>query len=230
MMSAEYSIHLLHDGGRMKEKMLDKLDIFIFAKDKNFRYLYCSENMAAAAGLDSPIQIIGKTDYDLCWKKHVELYRRGDIDVLNGGTRINVPEPQPQINKLATILTTKNILKDKHGYSRGIIGSYLDITGYTLKKNNGNFDKNKYRFYIEENSKSEYFTKQELQIFKCIILGWDVDKIASKIFRSKKTVESHIAKIKLKLQCSSKNQIAPRAIELGLTYIIDNPKLEGDAF
>ena len=59
----------------MKEKILDQLDLYIWAKDKNYRYIYCNENYAMAAGLDSPEKIIGKSDDQLPWRKFADYFR-----------------------------------------------------------------------------------------------------------------------------------------------------------
>lgn len=206
----------------MKETILENLNIFIFAKDKNLKFLYCNENFAAAAGLDSPNQVIGKTDYEMYWKKHADFYRNGDALVLNGHAKINQLEIQTQPTKIANVLLTKNILQDKNKNILGIVGSYIDISGYSLKKNAGRFDEKEHRFYLGDYFNNEYFTKNELEIFKRLLLGWSVEKISNFLCRSKKTTETHIGNIKLKLQCSSKNEIIPRAIEFGLTYILEH--------
>lgn len=41
----------------MKEQVLDQLNLYIWAKDKNYRYVFCNENYAKAAGIDSPQQL-----------------------------------------------------------------------------------------------------------------------------------------------------------------------------
>lgn len=71
--------------------------------------------MAEASGLDSPKQVIGKTDYDLCWCKQADIFRGGDKEVLHGNVLINVQETQIQPTKIANILTSKTILTDKNG-------------------------------------------------------------------------------------------------------------------
>ena len=62
----------------MKENILDKLNLYIWAKDKNYRYLYCNEHYAMAAGLDSPGQIVGKSDEELHWRKYADFFRAGE--------------------------------------------------------------------------------------------------------------------------------------------------------
>jgi hypothetical protein len=161
----------------MLEKVLTDLSLYIFAKDKNLKYLFCNENLAEAAGLDSPSQIIGKTDCDIFWKKHADFYRRGDAKAITGETRVNIPEIQSQPKGIANILVTKTQLMDSNENCVGVIGSYFDITGYLLTKKEGKFDLDKQRFYLGEPFDNEYLTPRELEVFRYILYGYTLKKL-----------------------------------------------------
>ena len=193
----------------------------IFVKDKCSNYLYCNEAVAEAAGLDSPKQIIGKTDRDLFWRQQANLYIHGDHNVLQGKVQINVQEPQTQLTKIATILTTKTILTDKKGYITGVIGYGTDITGNSFSKNNGYICSQKNIFYLGEHFSNEYFTKRELEVFKYLLLGKSVEEISVTLYRSIKTIQTQIKHIANKLQCSHKSEIVPTAIKYGLTHVLN---------
>lgn len=211
----------------MIEYVLDSnKQIFLFAKDKNLKYLFCNEATAEAAGLDSPRQIIGKTDYDLFWRKHAELYRSGDTDVIHGKTKINASEIQTQPTRVANILICKMILPDREGYPGGVTGHYIDVSGYTVKKNNGHEDRNKNIFFLGPNFGNEYLTKKEFSVFKYLLLGFSVEKMSKLMFRSISTIKSQINSIARKLQCTHKSEIVPTAVKFGLTYVLDGITLE----
>lgn len=118
----------------MKEKILDQLNLYIWAKDRNFRYVYCNENYAMAAGLDSPNQIIGKSDDHLPWRKYADFFRVGDYGVLQGNSRVNAPEVSDTVNNVKDILVTENQLLNSSNKCIGVIGSFIDITGQQLVK------------------------------------------------------------------------------------------------
>jgi PAS domain S-box-containing protein len=103
---------------------------FIYLKDSEFRYIMCNENFARVAGLSSPNEIIGKTDYDLVWKDtQADLFRQGDIAALKGIKKINFEEPQLQVDgETRIVLANKVPLLDKNDKIVGILGNYLDIT------------------------------------------------------------------------------------------------------
>ena len=56
-------------GWLMIEQVLKQANMYVWAKDKSYRYIFCSEKYAEAAGIDSPAQIIGKSDDQLPWRK-----------------------------------------------------------------------------------------------------------------------------------------------------------------
>ena len=198
------------------------LPIIIFAKDTNSKFLFCNEAAAEAAGLDSPSQIIGKTDYDLAWRNQAELYRSGDQNVLHGKILINVQEPQTQPEKVATILISKTRMCDKKGFVKGIIGHATDITGYSITKNNGHIDSQKNIFYLGQDFSNEYLTKREFEVFKYLLSGKSVEEIALILSRSKKTIQVQIKSIANKLQCSHKSEIIPTAMKYGLIHVLNN--------
>jgi DNA-binding CsgD family transcriptional regulator len=209
----------------MLEKVLTDLSLYIFAKDKNLKYLFCNENLAQAAGLDSPSQIIGKTDYNIFWKQHADFYQRGDTQAINGNTRLNIPEIQTQPKGIANILVTKTRLMDDNEHCIGVIGSYVDITGYLLIKKAGKFDLDKQRFYLGKSFSNEYLTPRELDVFRYILYGYTLRKIASLMNISLPTTRWYVRSLKLKLQCHSKGEIMSTAIQHGLTYILEEYKL-----
>lgn len=111
--------------------ILDNIPQFIFWKDRNSVYLGCNRNFALVAGLNSPDEIVGKTDYDLAWKKEEsDFFRECDARVMETDTPdYHIIEPQLQANgKQAWLDTTKVPLHDAEGNVVGILGTYEDIT------------------------------------------------------------------------------------------------------
>jgi PAS domain-containing protein len=70
--------------------------ILIYAKDKNSKYLFCNEAVAELSGLDSPKQVIGKTDADLFWRKYSDFYVSIDHTVMHGNMFTNQQVPFTQ--------------------------------------------------------------------------------------------------------------------------------------
>ena len=50
------------------QRVLDSLPMHIFWKDTDSVYLGCNRDFARVAGIDSPDEIVGMSDFDLAWK------------------------------------------------------------------------------------------------------------------------------------------------------------------
>ena len=197
------------------------LNIYIWAKDKNYKYIYCNEHFAEAAGLDSPEQIVGKSDIQLPWRKFAEHYQVGDYGVLQGNARINVPEVTDTVTNIKEVLVTESQLLNKSNQCIGVVGSCVDITGKQLVKKIGYYDPIKKRYYFDDEGLGNmYLSAREITVFKHILLGYTAGQIGEKIKISPKTVESYIEAIRLKLQAKNKGEIIATAIQFGLTHIL----------
>ncbi|MBU0743816.1 MAG: PAS domain-containing protein [Gammaproteobacteria bacterium] len=51
----------------MKSKQSSFSPVYIFGKDKSGKFIFCNEPFAEVVGVDSPADVIGKTDSQLCW-------------------------------------------------------------------------------------------------------------------------------------------------------------------
>ena len=116
---------------RFLQLVLDNIPDFVFWKDRNSVFLGCNKAVARAAGLDAPDQIVGKTDYDLGWKKEEsDFYVAMDRRVMESDqAEYHIIEPQLQADgKQAWLDTCKVPLHDEQGNVIGILGTYTDIT------------------------------------------------------------------------------------------------------
>jgi PAS domain S-box-containing protein len=111
--------------------VLDNIPAAVFWKDRNSVFLGCNQAIAQAAGLESPDQIVGKTDYDLGWKKEEsDFYVAVDRRVMdNDQAEYHIIEPQLQADgKQRWLDTCKIPLHDDQGRVIGILGTFMDIT------------------------------------------------------------------------------------------------------
>ena len=112
--------------------IIDNMPQYIFWKDWNSVYLGCNEKFARAAGIEKPSDIVGKTDYDLAWKKsESDLFRACDRKVMETNTpEYNIIEPLLRADgKHVWLDTSKMPLRDTDGNVVGILGTYEEITG-----------------------------------------------------------------------------------------------------
>ncbi|MEW6386636.1 MAG: PAS domain S-box protein [Thermodesulfobacteriota bacterium] len=103
----------------------------IFWKDLNSVYLGCNQNYARAAGLETPEEVVGKTEYDLPWgPEETETYLAEDREVMQSR---QAKYHQVQTKLLADgrriwVDGTKIPLLSADGGVMGVLGVYDDIT------------------------------------------------------------------------------------------------------
>lgn len=111
--------------------ILNTIPQSVFWKDLQGRYLGCNIGFAHGAGLGSPDEIIGKTDFDLPWpEKDAKAYRADDQAVIaSGQPRLHIKEQILQANGSRIHADTSKIpLIDSDGVAYGVVGVYEDIS------------------------------------------------------------------------------------------------------
>lgn len=123
--------HQLTASQQLLQLVMDTLPEAIFWKDENSAYLGCNQSFAQDAGLESPQDIIGKTDYEMPWQpEEASFYRECDRRVMaSNKAELGIVEPQLQDDgKHAWLETNKVPLHNTQGEVIGILGTYQDIT------------------------------------------------------------------------------------------------------
>ena len=111
--------------------ILNMIPQSIFWKDLEGRYLGCNQVFAAAVGLEDPIRIVGKTDFDLPWPRaEAEAYRADDRDVIEKNrSKLHIIEALQQADGTRLVIDTSKVpLRDAHGRPFAVLGVYEDIT------------------------------------------------------------------------------------------------------
>ncbi|KTD32160.1 sensory histidine-kinase / response regulator [Legionella nautarum] len=109
--------------------IINSLPGAVYWKDTEGRYMGCNQFVAQMAGFERPEQVIGKTDFDLCWKEFAQDWRDLDLEVMQE----NKTHKKEEIAKLAdgriiTEITLKSPLYNQRKEIVGIIGTSMDIT------------------------------------------------------------------------------------------------------
>jgi PAS domain S-box-containing protein len=113
------------------EQVIENVPHSIFWKDRDSVYLGCNRNFAKECGFKSPQDIIGKTDYDLAWKKEqADLFRKVDKHILSSGeSKLWIEESRLRADgSEVTVLSSKVPLRDPSNAIIGVLGIYADIT------------------------------------------------------------------------------------------------------
>ena len=110
--------------------ILNTIQVRVFWKDLNLRYLGCNTPFAQDAGFEKPEDIIGRDDYVMGWRAQADSYRSDDLAVIkSGNAKMFIEEPQTTPSgKTINLLTSKIPLRDNNGNVVGVLGTYIDIT------------------------------------------------------------------------------------------------------
>ena len=155
------------------QSIIEHAPLRVFWKDRACRYLGCNSLFAVDAGLSSPDDLIGKSDFDMGWRDQAELYRADDQKVMDSGVpKIDFEEPQTTPDgKTIWLSTSKVPLQAGDGEVIGILGIYTDIT----ERKNATLELADYRLHLEHLVAER---TQELSLAKDVAEGASLAKSA----------------------------------------------------
>ncbi len=110
--------------------MLSASDDMSYIKDKDLRYICCSNSAAKIIGFENPREIIEKTDYDIFSKELADRFNKDDRQILKSGEPfVGRIEKIPGKNSgLTLVSTSKYPIIDSEGKVIGIYSVSRDIT------------------------------------------------------------------------------------------------------
>lgn len=112
------------------QAIVDNLPRAIFWKDKDLCFMGCNKIFAAVAGEKSPKDLIGKSDFDMAWKDHAELYRKDDMEVITT-RKAKLDIEEANINsegEESWVLTSKVPIINENNEVVALLGMFEDIT------------------------------------------------------------------------------------------------------
>jgi diguanylate cyclase (GGDEF)-like protein/PAS domain S-box-containing protein len=120
----------LQESKKMLQLVINHIPQRVFWKNTELVYLGCNDAFCRDAGLESPEQIVGKTDFELSWRANAEMYRKDDQETMRSNqAKINFEEPQRREDGSESWLRTSKIpLEDIRGKTIALLGLYEDIT------------------------------------------------------------------------------------------------------
>lgn len=194
--------------------MLDTshLPCYLFWKDIQGRFLGCNEVFAQVADLNTPQDIVGKTDYDCPWAyTEADKYRADDLQIISTGQKkISFQETQTRrSNIFAHVLTSKMPLLDQHHKIIGIIGTAQDIfvsddinqfkIAYSSLLQYPLIHKTKMELFslIQKTIQNRVLSLQEVECLSLWIAGYTIRESARILHVSSTIIQSLRDKIKL---------------------------------
>lgn len=197
----------------------------ISEKDKDSRITKCNDVFLEYAGLKSDNTILGLTDYDLPWAKHADIYRRHELDTIEGNNHSIIYPLIDSSGKKRLFLHTKIGKQDDHGNITTILCHAIEILNPDIN----------YLFSLLLNCNPEELcifsvggvsknnikvTNREKEVLFFLSKGRTAKSVARALNISPRTVRCHIEHIKTKLNCHTKEELIDAAMEQGFSQIL----------
>ncbi|WP_437626159.1 PAS domain-containing protein [Sorangium sp. So ce1151] len=115
------------DGGGMLSAILDNAPMYIYAKDREGRYLLFNRRCQEIAGCSFE-DVRGKSDYELNPREVADAYSQADREVLTTGKPMSVEEAVPTGAGTLHVLSVKFPIMDAAGRVAGVCGISTDVT------------------------------------------------------------------------------------------------------
>jgi PAS domain S-box-containing protein len=112
-------------------EVVDSIPHRVFWKDRKSLWLGGNRQMAQDCNLESPRDLVGRTDHDFFAKEHADFFQKCDREVMESGEALlEIEEPQQRPDgSMNYLLTSKVPFRDPSTNEViGIIGTYIDIT------------------------------------------------------------------------------------------------------
>jgi PAS domain S-box-containing protein len=122
----------MSDPDTILKLVLSNIPQGVFWKDRNSVYLGCNRVICQALGLDSPEDLIGKSDFEFpsITREQAEHFVKTDRQVMESGqSQFAIVEPLDRYDgRTIWIETIKVPLRDSHGTIIGVLGTWQDVT------------------------------------------------------------------------------------------------------
>ncbi|MEE3717246.1 PAS domain S-box protein [Tumidithrix elongata RA019] len=125
------SENTLRESQQFLQTVLDVFPLAVFWKDRQSVYLGCNQLFSSTTGLTSPLEVIGKTDFDFCYTEaEATSYRADDRQVMESGVaKLSIEETITLPTGEQRWLETNKIpLRDLEGNVVAIVGTFQDIS------------------------------------------------------------------------------------------------------
>lgn len=197
--------------------------ILLVRKKPDLTFISANETWQKYAGFASADDIIGRNDEHCSWAQYAELYKRHDIDALNGNIYSVINPAKDADGRDCWFHGYKYPEFDKEGNVTSIQVVAHEITNpywveSTNQLYNNNYYKNKH-YWIGKKTE-ESLTKTEQKVLFLLLRGLTAKGIAMILKVSSRTVEKHVNNIKAKFNCSTKAEVIEYAVYKGYIHII----------
>jgi len=216
--------------------VLNQIPMVFAIKDLSSRYRLTNQMTAELFGFKSAREVIDNEikDEQLQCKaaELAETFYQEDYEVITDCTTKTYFTKMTLANgRQSCVLGPKKPYLDIHGNIVGSVFCYVDITNRYIvnhdrlveyarncdvnRKNDGQFS-----FEVTKSYSNFNLSTRQQECLFYLLRGYSAKGISNRLDLSVKTVETHIYKLKIKLDCSTRQQVIEKCINHGLLNVI----------
>ncbi|MBB71281.1 MAG: hypothetical protein CMF50_02640 [Legionellales bacterium] len=207
--------------------LLDAMPQGIYIKDKDLVFRYGNHLAVEPSGLKAD-DYVGRSDWEMPWDKHAQSYIDYDNDTLAGHHYSKLSLSNGTDGEKIVIHDRKFVLSGLNGEQLGVIGTFkiIPFKYFEVFKVINGLTQDSYKIcadlnnYLNSTKENYTLTKKESTCLFYTLHGKSAKEIARVMGISNKTVEFHIANIKIKWNCNTKQDLFVKAFELGCFNVL----------
>lgn len=207
--------------------LLNQLTGWILCTDMTHKINYSNERYSYVAGFNNVEEILGTTPDELRCKaaECADIFIKQNQQVMNERATLKIIDIHPYRNdEIAILLTYKTPLLDNNNNVLGVLCQANEISQHALlnlvstlaktdKKYHCHNNINQRSYRISNKFEKSELTNREMECLFYYLRGKTAKEMASIFSISKRTVETHIANIKIKLDTQTRFDLIDKSIE-----------------
>lgn len=198
----------------LEKGVLNNLPAFIFWKDRKGKYLGCNLALANLLGYSDASQLIGSTDYDLCWSSSATIFQENDnIVMLTDKNKVAI-EPGKVADGSDTLAISYKIpLKNAQEKIIGTIGLAIPLDGDNMINLNNEMMSRQLSDSSNQSNINLHLinllnlSARQKDCLHYLARGLTVKQIAKKLNLSPRTVGHYLENLKKKLNCANRAEL-----------------------
>lgn len=195
--------------------ILNDVRFYFFCKDISGKFLNVNDVLLNEVGLSKESDILGLTDFDLCWKEYAEGYRKIDQMVIDTNLpKMGIEKIKIADDSISEFFYFKHSLKANSKKVIGTVGLTFSLDNLSLLKTFATLSEPSLTTNFLAKIEDPKISKRQLDCLYYLVQGMTMKEIAKKLDISHRTVEKHINDIKPKLNCTSRSEMISKALTL----------------
>jgi DNA-binding CsgD family transcriptional regulator len=198
----------------LDENSIQQFNPYFFWKNTQGKYMGCNDAVAKMLGFAKGSDLLGYTDFDLCWADSAPHFRHNDNQVIASEKPIVAIESGRLIDgKQSTAFSHKFPLRLRSKRIVGVICTAIAFDNTLPMKELHESKTNSWQHALDSIANENKLTKRQKQCLYYLIKGMTIKEIAHQLTLSARTVEHYLETVKTKLNCHSRSQLIASVLD-----------------